>query len=276
MRSPVALVHVLLCIGVFDEISFYAHAGNLCLDSNDCEELLSQLNYGQRCLLQGLISDCKAPAKKEEVYKEGTQYAKHAVQFSKEKGLRTTLNELFNKKIPPSQPVTDKAGPSHYQPKKRKGKYPLKGPVKKKVKEHRLRVVGLRKFCNKTPTGAMRDSLTKNIWIRENANEEEVQGRIREAFNWGDEYKVQFMYANGRNLRQATLQDVENCEGSWDGETVRALMGSGCLYVLREGQVVDVSSDESIPPVSPTAADRISDGECDISDDVNLSSKVCK
>ena len=42
------------------------------------------------------------------------------------------------------------------------------------------------------------------------------------------------MYANSRNLRLEALQDVENGEGSWDGETIKALMGSGCLYVLRE------------------------------------------
>ena len=228
------------------------------MDSTECEQLLEQLNYGQRCLLQGLISACKSREKEEDLYKESMQQAMHAVKFPKDKGLRTTLGALFNKKLGP-QP-TDGAGPSGCQPSKRKGKYPMKGPVKKKVKEHRFRVVGLKRMCTKTPTGAVRESLTKNIWIRENANEEEVQARIREAFNWGDEYKVQFMYANGRNLRLATLQDVENCEG-WDGETIRALMGSGCLYVLREHQlqVVDISSDESIPPVSPTAADVVSD-----------------
>ncbi len=33
-------------------------------------------------------------------------------------------------------------------------------------------------------------------------------------------------------MRAASLDDVENAT-SWDAETVRALMGSGCLYVLR-------------------------------------------
>ena len=239
------------------------------MDSNECEQLLAQLNYGQRCLLQGLIAACKAPEKEEDVYKEGMQQAMHAVKFPKDKGLRSTLGALFNKKLGPQS--TDDAGLSGCQPNKRKGKYPMKGPVKKKVREHRFRVVGLKRICTKTPTGALRESLTKNIWICENANEEEVQGRIREAFNWGNEYKVQFMYANGRNLRLATLQDVENCEGSWDGETIKALMGSGCLYVLRERQVVDISSDESIPPVSPKTAHGISN-ECEMNEnDISLS-----
>ena len=232
--------------------------GNLCVESDECGQLLAQLNYGQRCLLQGLISACKVPEKQEDLYKESMHQATHAVKLpAKDRGLRTTLGELFNKKLRP-QP-TDDAGPSHGQPNKRKGKYPMRGPIKKKIKEHRLRIVGLRKFCAKTPTGVLRESLTRNIWIRENANEEEVLGKIWEAFNWSDEYRVQFMYANGRNLRLATLQDVENCEGSWDAETVRALMGSGCLYALRECQVVDISSDESVPPASDESVQPISD-----------------
>ena len=67
-------------------------------------------------------------------------------------------------------------------------------------------------------------------------------------------------------VRAATpdLKDVENCEVSWDGATVKALMESGCFYVLRkqskpktESQpvVVDVSSDEhETEGVSPTRA----------------------
>ena len=45
---------------------------------------------------------------------------------------------------------------------------------------------------------------------------------------------VEFTYLEKTNYMVATLQDVENGEGSWDGETIKALMGSGCLYVLRE------------------------------------------
>ena len=105
----------------------------------------------------------------------------HAVKFPKDKGLRSTLGALFNKKLGPRS--TDDAGSSGCQPNKQKGKYPMKGPVKKKVRDHRFRVVGLKKICTKTPTGALQEPLTKNVWIRENANEEEVKGRIQEAFN---------------------------------------------------------------------------------------------
>ena len=96
------------------------------------------------------------------------------------------------------------------------------------------------------------------------------------------------MYANGRNLRLAILQDVENCEGSWDAETIRALMGCDCLYVLRECRVVDICSDESVPPasdesvqpvsdesVSPAStAVGISDGEHEINDNSDFLFKV--
>ena len=49
------------------------------------------------------------------------QQVTHAVKLPKDKGLRATLAELLNKNQP-----TDDAGPSHAQPNKRKGKYPMK------------------------------------------------------------------------------------------------------------------------------------------------------
>lgn len=53
--------------------------------------------------------------------------------------------------------------------------------------------------------------------------------RIKEAFGWSSMWDLQFMYSSGR---QASLEDVEN-SSSWDLATVKALMGSGCLYVSR-------------------------------------------
>ena len=91
------------------------------------------------------------------------------------------------------------AGPSHNalsQNRKGKGKYPAisKGPVKRKVKEHRLRVVGLTKMCYKMPVGAMRESKMKSVWIHENAVAEEVARRICETFNWNyDTSSIQYM-----------------------------------------------------------------------------------
>ena len=40
------------------------------------------------------------------------------------------------------------------------------------------------------------------------------------------------MYASGRYLRKATLEDVQNAV-LWDADTVKALMGSGSLYVCK-------------------------------------------
>ena len=50
-------------------------------------------------------------------------------------------------------------------------------------------------------------------------------------------------------------------------------MGSRYLYVLRECQVVDVSSDENIPPVSPKAADGISN-KCEMNKNNNSMPKI--
>ena len=49
---------------------------------------------------------------------------------------------------------------------------------------------------------------------------------------------------SGRHLRPATLNDVENAT-SWDVDSLRALMGSGCLYVSRNARSNVISEDES-------------------------------
>ena len=83
--------------------------------------------------------------------------------------------------------------------------------------------------------------MTKNVWIHESAVAEEVARKIREAFNWSDTTIVQYMYANGRYLRHADVKDVENTE-SWDSDAVRALMDSGCLYVVKGIQNTESTS----------------------------------
>lgn len=91
-------------------------------------------------------------------------------------------------------------------------------------------------MCSKTPVGAARDSMMKSVWVRESAVADEVARKIREAFNWSDSSVIQYLYANGRYLRVANLEDVENAD-SWDSDAIRALMGSGCLYVVRRVHV---------------------------------------
>jgi len=75
----------------------------------------------------------------------------------------------------------------------------------------------------------------KSIWVRENAQPEEVARKICEVFNWNNTSGIQYMYANGRYLRVAKLEDVENAD-SWDADAVRVLMGTGCLYVVKRVQ----------------------------------------
>ncbi len=103
---------------------------------------------------------------------------------------------------------------------------------KKKVKEIRMKVVGLTMPRQNTPVGSERDKYTRSIWIRGSASASEIAVKIKESFCWSDAWDVSFQYVNGRYMRPASLDDVENAT-SWDAETVRALMGSGCLYVLR-------------------------------------------
>ena len=76
--------------------------------------------------------------------------------------------------------------------------------------------------------------------------------KIRELFGWIPRCDIRFMYASGRHLRPATLDDVENAV-SWDCETIRTLIGSGCLYVTKESDsiLLSSSSDEEPTPVEP-------------------------
>lgn len=52
------------------------------------------------------------------------------------------------------------------------------------------------------------------------------------------------MYVQGKCMRPASLDDIENAD-SWDFESVRALMGNGCLYVVQENKPVELLSTSS-------------------------------
>ena len=60
---------------------------------------------------------------------------------------------------------------------------------------------------------------------------------------------MQYMYAQGKNLRVATLSDVDGAE-SWDFESVRALMGGGSLYIVKQVSCVSSSDSDSISALS--------------------------
>ena len=112
-----------------------------------------------------------------------------------------------------------------------------KGPVKKKVKQVVLPVVGLQEYCNRTPTGAARSKLTRDVWISTGSSENVVKSKIAEAFGWENTIHIGFLFAQGRSLCRASLSYVEN-SSSWDLETVKVLMGSGALYVVDESVLV--------------------------------------
>jgi hypothetical protein len=100
------------------------------------------------------------------------------------------------------------------------------------------------------PVGAEREKYQKICWVRESAPEREVVAKIKALFSWGPSHQVKFYYACGRHLREATLQDVENAN-SWDCAAVRALMGSGSLYVCKESYVISSSSSSSDEEIKP-------------------------
>lgn len=184
--------------------------------------MLQDMNCGQKCLLRGLHrAVCH---RDDDVY--GKAAAKSS-EVSRSESLKDKLGKLFNR---------SEAGPSssHQPLRKRpgKGKGPMKGPVKKKVKKCRLKVVGMKTMVPSVPVGIERESQMKTVWIRDKSSAQELADKIRESFGWSKLWSLQYMYSCGRHLRPATLDDVENAE-EWDVETVRVLMGNGCLYVCR-------------------------------------------
>lgn len=215
----------------------FSNAGNLDVDAKDSEPLLLSLNCGQKCLLRGLIKAAKPNSAS-----SGDAYTHSQAQAAT---IRNKISSLFR---PPPSHGNEKSGsggqggsedefipmPSFRAPRKRSstGKQPQKGSTKRKVKEIRLKVVGLSTPRNNTPTGTQRDQCTRTVWIRQTASADELTSKIKEVFNWSGAWELSYQYVNGRYMQPATLSDVENAT-SWDVETARALMGSGSLYVLR-------------------------------------------
>lgn len=99
-------------------------------------------------------------------------------------------------------------------------------------------------MTRQTPTGISRERLTHHIWVNMDAPEDEVKEKIRATLGLRERESVQYLYAQGKNLRVARLSDVENAY-SWDLETLRALMGSGALYILHSPSEDSSSSSDS-------------------------------
>ncbi len=115
----------------------------------------------------------------------------------------------------------------------------LKG--KRKIKERRLRVVWVYPRTSTTPTD--RAERFREVWVRADASASEIRDRIKDLFQWPEMQEYQYMYAQGKNLRVAKIGDIENST-SWDCETVRALMGSGYLYISKS--FMDSLSDSEV------------------------------
>ena len=74
------------------------------------------------------------------------------------------------------------------------------------------------------------------------ASEEVAKEKVAAVLGWSNPNSVSYLYAQGKNLCKAELSDVEFAE-SWDLDTLRALMGSGALYVVKNPDLE--SSDSS-------------------------------
>ena len=213
------------------------------LKEEEATELFSQMNCGQRSLLRGLISLSHPKPIESEQIGYGKCLEKISTCKQASGGVQTKLSQLFS--LQKSKPADAESSSSSFKPqpmvphkiRKRTSsntpnlKY-QKAKKKCKVKEIKVKVVGMEYERSSTPVGSERESMMKSIWIRESANEDEVRWKICEAFNWEPFEEIRFMYSSGRHLRPATLRDVENSD-SWDCETIKALMGNGCLYVAK-------------------------------------------
>ena len=250
---------------------------HLDLKSSDAKALVDKLNYGQKCFVQGLVKLCTEAQKdaKPNPYSVGIGKAHSLGSKAKSGTLREKLNKVFHfsskndgesssSKIttePSSQPTTDdEFTPVPSYPRKRKskhsgsqvvgkGKGSCSKPAKKKVREQKLKVVALPKVTSYTPPRYQREKYTKDVWVRVTALDKEVERKIQEAFGWKASEIPQYMYAQGKNLRVATLSDVDGAE-SWDFESVRALMGGGSLYIVKQVSCVSSSDSDSISALS--------------------------
>ena len=263
--------------------------------SPECESMLACMNYGQRCLFQGLVRLASASGRdqyvsssKASVYGGALDKAEKVAGVGKKVGLRQRIGQLFfpsrpsNNGTSPGPSTTSescdiqqggsssdefqpppmyqgssckgrvkrqKTGGGSSQLQKGKGKGPMSGSRsgKRKVREVRLKVVGLREAVSRTPSGKEREKLTQDVWVRVDASEESVHKKIREAFAWDQSSTIKYMYVQGKCMRPASLDDIENAD-SWDFESVRALMGNGCLYAVQENKPVELLSTSSSEP----------------------------
>lgn len=230
---------------------------NLDFSSPDASQFIQSLNVGQKCLVQGLVKLLNPDAERKVLPNVSNPYAAgsskaSSLSDSTSSGsctIKSKIGKLFNFGGRGGGESSSGISAEFKPTQSIRGKRPFasggkgKGPMKKKISQIKVSVVALEAMRKTTPTGALRSQLSHSIWIGKSASEEEVQKQIVEELGCRT---ISFLYAQGKNLRQAQLSDVHNAE-SWDADTVRALMGSGALYVLKD------------PPSRATMSDSDSD-----------------
>ena len=107
----------------------------------------------------------------------------------------------------------------------------------------RFKIISLPRMLKRTPTGSHRNQLTHHVWINVDASEE-ARKRIADELGWQNPKSIEYLYAQGKNLCKAMLSDIENAE-SWNVDNLRALMGSGALYVVKSPELDSSDSDSS-------------------------------
>lgn len=217
---------------------------HLDLNAEEAANFRSRLNYGQVCLLKGLVR-LLTP----ESY-DGCS-SKAITVGNKVNSAKPTLREKLGRIMFPSHNSqststefvpTCTATPTFTNKKapKRKSSASTTKP-KKKIKQVKLRVVALRHMTKYTPSRESRESMTYYVWLNCNASAAEVKENIAREVGV-DKDSIVYLYAQGKNLRCASLEDIENAD-CWDVGTIRALMGSGSLYITcNSGDSLEVCS----------------------------------
>ena len=141
--------------------------GNLDFQSPDASLFVDLLNYGQKCLLQGLVKLLNKPQESaKNPYTSGASKAASLSGTSKNVSLKEKIGRMFHFNAPgDSTGKSSGFAPVPSLPKaKGKRKVPeghgKSGPVKKKVKQMKLKIIALPKMSKRTPTGRYRDQLT--------------------------------------------------------------------------------------------------------------------
>ena len=231
--------------------------GNVDLESADAKSFIGLLSFGHKCLLRGLVKMASTVSGTCSPYDAGAYKAASLAMNGKSSSFKERIGKLFHYGGPKKEDASEDFLPTPLFSKKpiaktgvkRKGgestcKLGKGGPMKKKIKQVKLKVVGLpNTVIKRTPTGSICEDMTQHVWLNLGAPDTEVEQAITTAFGWRNR-KIVFMYAQGKNLRVANLADVENSE-SWDLDTVRALMGSGSLYVAKGTLITAEETTES-------------------------------